>query len=292
MSWNVQNVIALVKTVAENRDSCYTLTYICVFMNRGLSMNKRGIFFLLLFLCTGVLTGCGEVQDLTAEETQLIAEYAADLLLKYDLNYRHRISEGEKEAMQQKEEELEMSLSTEMETTEAPATEEEIGRDVSGQLDETENSAEEDGTEISTDQSDIADIVGIGGVSITYKDYLVTQQYPITDTNEEFIHLEASPGYQLLVLRFQITNESDSGVNVSLAEQAVKYRLVCNGTKAANPMLTILMDDLGNLDVTVNPGEEQEAVLVFQVADSLKDSIETIDLHVDYNNIDNMIKIL
>ena len=33
------------------------------------------------------LSGCGQVIDLTDEENHLIAEYAAELLLKYDRNY-------------------------------------------------------------------------------------------------------------------------------------------------------------------------------------------------------------
>jgi hypothetical protein len=56
-------------------------------------------------------------------------------------------------------------------------------------------------------------------------------------------------------------------------------------------MLTILMEDLGNLETSVKPGESQEAVLVFQVSDSMKDAIDSIELNVSCDDVDNVIKI-
>jgi hypothetical protein len=56
-------------------------------------------------------------------------------------------------------------------------------------------------------------------------------------------------------------------------------------------MLTILMEDLGNLETSVKPGESQEAVLVFQISDSMKDAIDSIELNVSCDDVDNVIKI-
>ena len=57
-------------------------------------------------------------------------------------------------------------------------------------------------------------------------------------------------------------------------------------------MLTILMNDLGTLDTSVNPGESQEAVLVFQISEDMKEQLQSVRLYVNYNDVDNAIDIL
>lgn len=255
-------------------------------------MSKRVFSLILLFVCSMLLAGCNRVQDLTDEETKLIAEYAAGLLLQYDINYIDRIDEGNKEAAA----EVPEAGKDESGSTEAPVTTEENtqdsskGQNIDSKVDTSDAVTDMDspaGTE-----SDIAKIAGVSGASITYKDYLVTDQYPAKDEDGEFIYLEASKGYQLLVIRFKVANTGGNTVDISLLEKELNYRLVCNGNKTANPMLTILMDDLGTLETTINQEEEQEAVLVFQISDDMKDELETIELRVRYNDTDNMIQIL
>lgn len=68
--------------------------------------------------------------------------------------------------------------------------------------------------------------------------------------------------------------------------------VICLGNLAAQPMLTILTEDLGTYDMTVHPDKEEKAVLVFQIADDVKEKLETIELKIHYNGTDNMITIL
>ncbi|MDD6072626.1 MAG: DUF4352 domain-containing protein [Clostridiales bacterium] len=252
-------------------------------------MSKRIKGFVICALCCLVLTGCNDVIDLTDEQSTLIAEYAAQLLLKYDLNYEDRIEEGERDAEELEEETSEMMLTSEEGeqpvTTEILTTQENT-ETVSDIADEEMKEEHAVGTE-----EDIAKILGISNVSITYKDYIVTEQYPVTDDDGDFMHLEASDGYQLLVVRFNVVNTTEDMAEISLMDSSINYRLVCNGSKAANPMLTILMNDLGTLETSVKPGENQEAVLVFQISDDMKDMLDTIELKINYNDTDNVINV-
>ena len=59
-------------------------------------MSKKLISLISLFIICISLTGCMDVIDITDTERVLIAEYAADLLLKYDINHDDRLDEGEK----------------------------------------------------------------------------------------------------------------------------------------------------------------------------------------------------
>lgn len=262
-------------------------------------MWKKGFFLLVFSFCILGLTGCEDVYELTEEETKLIAEYSAELLLKYDLNYDDRIEEGYQEA--EKLESTEADQDTEVpaaedvtetsESTEEVSTENpEKGKDVSGII-ENDNATTESQDLVGT-EGDIAKIAGLKGISIQYKDYLITDQYPATDEDGKFIYLEAAKGYQLLVVRFGVHNITDSAVDISLIDKELDYRIVCNGTKAANPMLTILMDDLGTLETSINAQEEQDAVLVFQISNDMKDKLESIDFYITYNGLENVVKIL
>ena len=113
---------------------------------------------------------------------------------------------------------------------------------------------------------------------------MITKQYPATDEEGKFIYLDASEGYDLLVVRFNVATTSDHSVDLSLIDEDVDYKLVCNGYKSARPMLTLLLEDLGTLETTVNPSESQDAVLVFQISDSMKDQIEQLQLYISYQN--------
>jgi hypothetical protein len=116
-------------------------------------------------------------------------------------------------------------------------------------------------------------------------------RYPSVDQDGAFIYLEANPGYKLVVVKFDITNTSSQSVTVDLLDSYIDYRLVMNGSKAAKPMLTILMDDLGTFCNTLPANSEQSAVLVFQMSDSSIEQIEQLDLRVTYDSDESIIHI-
>lgn len=261
-------------------------------------MRKR-IVLLILSLCTVLLSGCGSVIELTDEETQLIAEYSAELLLKYDINYVDRMDDGNQKAEELASEEMNETIAED--TTEEQAKTEESSHSTETttekQTDEEvrsdENSSESlNGSEAVETVSDIAKVVGVEGISIKFRDYLITDQYPETTEQEGFLNLEATDGYQLLVLQFDVRNEADEMISFSMLDKEMDYHIVCNDNKAANPMLTILMEDLGTLETVVEPGETQEAVLVFQISEEMKEQLKTMDLYITYNEKDNIIHIL
>lgn len=62
--------------------------------------------------------------------------------------------------------------------------------------------------------------------------------------------------------------------------------------KSAKSMLTILLNDLGTLETTVSPDKEQEAVLVFEISDNIKNNMDSMQLRITYNNTENVMDIL
>ena len=55
---------------------------------------KKGKIIGVLAISACMLTGCiDSMPDMTEEQSELVAEYAADMLLKYSPNYHYRIAE-------------------------------------------------------------------------------------------------------------------------------------------------------------------------------------------------------
>ena len=265
-------------------------------------MSKKYISLITLFIICISLTGCADVIELTDSETVLIAEYAADLLLKYDNHHADRLEEGEKIEQEMIDENAVDDINGDV-TSSVGATTEDLsveqsmdtseddnGHKLNSQIDD--NGLTDTGTVSESGEYDIARVIGLDGVSITYKDYIITDHYPATDADGEFIYLDASEGYQLLVLRFNVADISEDGVSFSLLDENVDYKIVCNNKNAANPMLTILMNDLGTMEAVLSPSEAQEGVLVFQISDNMKDKLDSMVLKVQYNDSENVINIL
>ena len=260
-------------------------------MNRFKEFSIKKLGFLAVFATISIaMTGCGI--DLIDEQNRLIAEYAADLLLKYDADYQARYNEDTEDVPTTTDTTEYVTEQTKEEDT---ATTEDLSADISTE----DTSAEDVSTEededfppvINDNVTDIAEIVGIHDISIIYNKCMFLDRYPSIDQDGAFIYLEADPGYKLVVVKFDITNQSSSAVSLDLLNTPIDYRLVMNGSKAAKPMLTILMDDLGTFYNTVPANSEQSAVLVFQMADGSIDKIETLDIRVTYENNEYIIHI-
>lgn len=241
----------------------------------------KKLWCLLAILVLSVtLTGCGV--ELSEEENRVIAEYAADLLLKYDRDYTSSLVEEEVPATEQ--------------TTQAPSTDsttEEPSTQPPQESSSTESPASEDttGSSDAAGEIDIGKIVGLEGISITYNQCMFLDRYPSVDQDGAFIYLEADPGYQLVVIKFDIANITAQDIAVDLLNTDINYKLVYNQTKAASPMLTILMDDLGTYESVVPAGNEQSAVLVFQISKDLISQIQSLDIRVTYKNEESVIHI-
>lgn len=235
--------------------------------------------------------------ELTDAENRQIAEYAAELLLKYDSNYDSKYY-YEQDELEKLKESLTQETTEEV-TTEAPFEEEGTtseGNDFSDQESTTETISEE-----ATDQSppseignecDIARIVGASGLSILYEKCLFLDRYPAIDSDGSFIYLEADPGYKLVILKFNVKNTTNENQSIDLLNTDISYHIIMNDSKTAKPMLTILMDDLSTFQTTLSANAEQSSVLVFQIQESLIDQIKSLFLRVTYNGEENKINLM
>ena len=161
-------------------------------------MRRIGCLLVIVMMMAG-LAGCG--RELSTEENRVIAEYAADLLLKYDKDYQSKYMNTENEP--------DTTATTESQTGEV-STEvtTEAASDPTAAENTTEVGSEEPMLPPSDDGSvqDIAEIAGVDGISIQYNRCMFLDRYPSIDQDGAFIYLEADKGYKLVVVKFDITN--------------------------------------------------------------------------------------
>ncbi|MBE5945665.1 MAG: hypothetical protein E7259_01840 [Lachnospiraceae bacterium] len=242
--------------------------------------------------------GCTKTIELSDEESKLIAEYAAELLIKYDRNINLKYDEANAGQI-----ELDTEVATEEATTEEITTEEvaditteeilpEIATPEDSQPEDDEPSVlPEDNSEVVTEDIDDEDVkdssydigafVGESNVSVQYMYYMVTDHYPSYDKDGMYIEIEAPTGYKLLVLKFKIENKTNEDQYIDLYSKDIEYKIILDNARSAKQMLTILMDDLYTYQDTVEASMYEEVVLLFQLSDSIAESMEDIKLKVD-----------
>lgn len=248
---------------------------------------KRRLLAGLIACGIFVTTGCGQVIDLTDEENHLIAEYAAELLLKYDRNYDTRYNPDELEDTTETMTETDATTEATTEvvsTTEAVITEQDAPAD--GQTTQaqpvTDEAVKEDiGATVDSD-FDIAAFVGESRISVRYAYYMVVDSYPSYDQDGMYIEVQAPEGYKLLVLKFEVENKTNEEQAVDLYNKDVNYNIVVDNSRTTKQMLTILADDLYTYDKTIQASSREEAVLLYTVSDSVANKWTDLKLQIKY----------
>ncbi len=265
-----------------------------------------GCFFILM-ICS---TGCTKTIELTDEEEYLVAEYAAELLLKYDRNIDTKYySDDRKTTTEALVTEMEQNVTEEIITTEATTesvtelTENDTTQDTSEEeittrAEEITTQAESDNVDLSgknADKSfDIAAFAGINEASVKYSYYMITDEYPSMDHDGVAITIEAPNGYKLLVLKFNLENKTGDDQYIDLYSKNLEYSIIINDSKSAKQMLTILIDDLYTYQGTIKGNMFEEVVLLFQVSDSVAEEIDSGSLKLrvtDDNNNSTIINL-
>lgn len=203
------------------------------------------------------LTGCGDAMpELTQEENEVITEYAVGLLLKYDKYHNSRLVdlaayEEEQDSLEENEPEEENNEELE-ELPDEPSADNTEVVDISGEQQAA---------------SSIEEFYGIDGFSFVYTGYDVQNEYPAMTENEAeaFFAMQATPGTQLLVLKFQAMNNSGMEQELNMLNYGMKLRVSINGEASQNVQSTMLLNDLKSYKGVLGAGEATELVAIVEV---------------------------
>ena len=234
---------------------------------------KKGKIIGVLAISACMLTGCiDSMPDMTEEQSELVAEYAADMLLKYSPNYHYRIADEEEVASA----ETEMETSQEEETTqEESQPSQDLSQTGSGEtVSVGAETSVEDGSEY-----DLAAFFGMDQFSIMYASCEITDAYPNAESGVGF-SVTAPQGYNLLVLHFDVENLGEEAAQCDLFDQISKVTVNVNDAGYVQALSTLLTNDLTTYMEDIPAGEVADAVVVVPVEQTDLDEIQTAVMQI------------
>lgn len=234
-----------------------------------------------VILCSAVLAlmvmGCGaEVPELTDEETEIISEYAASVLMNYDKDNGSRL----------------VDLTTVEELTDMPEEETEKMQPPTEEVTDNEEHTEKVWEEtpqvndaVVVNNTDAAagkpetleEYYGIENFTFSYEGCELVSSYP-EEMGEEEIYFAMNPteGMRLLVMKFSALNQSGNEQTLNMRDYGVKLKVSVNGASDVHMLTTMLLNDIQNFDGQVAAGEAVELVGVVEVPENA--SIDSLTL--------------
>ncbi len=201
-----------------------------------------------------LMTGCGEMPELTQEESELISEYAVGVLLKYDTTYNNRLVDTPADDPAEEE--------TELPEEENPEEEPEPEMEEPAEVVDVSQDEEEAQPMVSS----VEEYYGIPNVMISYTGYELTDSYPPSEEGAvPVFSMDASAGTQLLVLKFNVQNTSGQDQQMNMLGYGATFRVSVNGEASKGALATMLVNDMQTYDDVIPANTSVEMVSIVEV---------------------------
>ena len=215
-----------------------------------------------------LLGGCGEAPyDLTEKEQELIVNYAAHVVTKYNSYQKEGLTYVDLEAMAEEEAAVEEVVA------ETPVTEEQTSVAEGAEVAEAE--ATEESTDLGYPKVTLESLFGDQGLAVDYVGMRIADSYVKAD----YYALFPDAGKMYLVLGIDITNEGEAVMSVDNLSRGAKFQIAINGEVVSFSETTLLMEDFSTFEDTLAAGETRETVLLFQIPETVT-STDQVDLIV------------
>lgn len=249
---------------------------------------KKGKVLGLFAMSAMLLTGCVDsMPELTAEQSEMVAEYAAGLILKYSPKYDYKIvSEEEVAAAKAAMQETDETVAGGETETEQAQTESADNPASTGAQEESPAETEETvvAEVVSSADIDLAAELGIDDVIIRYQSFELCDSYPQNNTG---FCVDAAQGKKLLVIHFDIEGSPEEDVNCSFFEYGLGIRMRINDTGSVPALSTMIPNDLISFMDAVPAGETVDTVVVAEVEETTEQEIQTLTLQMVSSNGQN-----
>lgn len=229
-------------------------------------MRKNRIISVILISMSVFMSGCtlDPMPDLTEEQSSLIAEYVAGIVMKYDRAVSGLASDEEIAAAQEREAQRQANLEELLKNKEAAGQREAA----SGTGSEAERAP--------VTFNGIAEFYGLDGFSIKYMNYEIGDSYPPEDSEDLFFAMDATEGNKLLVLKFLAENLTGEDRELDFFNKAPSFRISVNGGEDRSALTTMLLDDMAMYKDTIPAGQSEQLVLIREITQEESNGIQSI----------------
>lgn len=216
-------------------------------------------FALAMLLC---LSGCDSDIQITQEQNDLIAEYAAGVLLKYSNEYQYKYSKLDNRQPDKPEN-----------PTEAPSQGETAANNPGNE--DSSQGAQEPTEAVAGALEALSKALG-GDVRVGYNSYVVGDSYPV----DGLVSMPATAGKKLLVLEFLLSNQGSEEVLCNGKDSKIILKIEIND-KEYYQAGTIFNNDVANMkDYAIGAGKQDIGIAVFMIPESDAAAIDKIELTV------------
>lgn len=272
-------------------------------------MRKRIAITAIIAMAVTTLAGCASIPDMTDEQTELVSEYATALLLKYDKENHSRLVDTSSfmnsyvAAMQ-----LYNATKEKYESEQAAIIQDEAERreEVQNQTTANEeyNKEAEEGTEgepipvyndgtggaTVVSATSVSDYLGAGDFSFDYTGYRLMKSYPENGSSDVYFVIDATKGNDLLVVYFDVTNNSNGKAKLDVFNKEAVFRLSVNGSGEKTTFKTMLEDDLSEYLGEFGANETKQLVLLLEVKEGTE--VNNLSMSIALPGKDSIKKIL
>lgn len=260
---------------------------------------------LVTLLMAGILSGCTQMIELTNEEEDLIAEYAAGRMINF---YKENTGEKPKKsalnasvenaANQQnqinKKDDANTSTSdiplkkedentANVEGADVDINKTEIEKtevDMSEKLDKTDNEKGQNSQQSATSSggNTLVELLNVTNVDITPVGYSVNAKYPMDAYS---FSVDAPTGYKLLVVEYEVKNNTGIDTVMGVDASKASIKALINNSESVTIYRTMLKSDITNMDgVKLKAGESKTGVLIFRIKDAVAESVESVNVNI------------
>ena len=231
----------------------------------------------MIILCVCLMGGCkNAIPEMDAETRELVVEYAAATVRKYNEYQPSRLLEKKEEVIEEIVED-ETAVPEQEESKEMPSetvTPESATEESSLEPDSDVEVLEKEELQITADS--LEDYYGIENMTLSYEGYEVKDSYP--DSGESmYFTMDATEGMQLLVMKFKLQNNAQTDQTINFIQKGIRYKFDING-ESKNALTTMLLNDLSNYQENVAAGEVKELVLVCEIPVEQASQISSLSL--------------
>lgn len=208
-------------------------------------MIKRKYILSFCLCCTMlILAGCAESKELTEEQQDVIAEYAAGIVLQHDEGYSRRLVKQENVPV------VTPVPTATPQVTAVPVSEEAVS----------------EGTDVkdTTEEVSLNDLYQVAGMEAAYKSYSVCREY----TKE----IRAAKDECMYVVSFQVKNTTQKALKVDLSKRQIRYVLEADGEQYVAHMSFLKNGGMNFLETTLKAGSSEKAVVIFKLPEKAKNA--------------------
>ena len=223
-------------------------------------MKKKWLLAVLSVLVLSA-TGCVEVIELDEEQADKFVQYSVYSVLQHDKNYLVKLENADDSFNKEPD--------VEEPTTENPTVKPEGGGSQTGNK-PTGGTATVD---------NLAQALELEGVSLTYKGFKVCSNYPEVDGIPAFV-IKAVQGKKLVVLEFDMKNNSGNELNFDIASKDLYVKGIFNNSIKTNALVTLLPEALNTYKDNIPAGGTVSAVLVFEMSDGYVNNLSQVTVEV------------